>query len=393
MQTYFIAANLFALTAFLLGLNDFSKGRRGWRLLPLFLLVTSRSVSLIIFLAMTTDEKPATSTINALEAFSAFCAVWALINPFGYMSALWQRLAWFWGIIALFLSLLLLFPDWPVPYQIHILIIVVFGTSLILVSLGQISWLHLAAPLVLALAYFFGLLGLNSIFDLVVLLAYGFLIGALHWESVQTYLGRQRASEAMAQDALFFSQERQRLLEVREIISAVPSLSQSMEHVARSMAHITHSDQSVILVLDVKAMDRVRPAAIYCPEHPIDLEKLKKTTFEIAAYTPLQAAFDHQQQKMLYPHSNGNGLENLYTIWQEKRSGPTLIQPLLLQGKAIGALILGNPVTGQAIQEHDQALCRNLASQIAIMVEAHRHNVNLQSQIEELTAQAAQPTP
>ena len=393
MQTYLLAANLFALTALLLGLNDFSKGRHSWRLLPLFLLVVSRSVSLIISLA--TDEGPATtaSTINALEVFSAFCLVWALINPFGYLSVLWQRLAWFGGGLAVFLALLSLFPDWPVPYQIHILTIAIFGASLILVSLGRVSWVHLAAPIVLALAYFLSLLGSTGIFGLVVLLAYGFVIGALHWESVQAYLDRQQASDAIAQDAIYLSQERQRLLEVSEIISAVPNLDQSMEHVARSMAHITHSDQSVVLMLDVNATDQVRPAVIYSPERPVDLKKYIDSTFSIANYTPLQAAIDQQQQILLYPHSNGNGLASLYAMWQEDRSGPTMIQPLLVQGKAIGALILGNPVTEQPIQEHDQTLCRNLASQIAVMVEAYRHNVALQSQVEALTAQAEKTTP
>ena len=60
-----------------------------------------------------------------------------------------------------------------------------------------------------------------------------------------------------------------------------------------------------------------------------------------------------------------NGFDSLYTIWQEERSGPMLIQPLLIQGKTIGAFVLGNPVTGHPIQERDQALCRSLASQIA----------------------------
>ena len=306
MQTYLLAANLFALTALLLGLKDFSKGRHSWRLLPLFLLAIIRSVSLIFFLAINREAATATSAINALEVLSALCLVWVLINPFGlYVLYSGRDLAWFGAGIAIFLAILALFPDWPVPHQIHILIIAAFGASLILVSLGRISWVHLAVPLLLAVANFMSLIGSTTIFALVALLAHGFLIAALHWEGVQMYVDQHQASKAMAEDALFVSQERQRLLEVSEIISAVPNLNQSLEHVVRSMAHITHSDQSVILMLDVNRTDQAHLAAIYSPERPVDIKKLKKSTFSIATYTPLQATITQQQQELLYARPNG----------------------------------------------------------------------------------------
>ena len=261
-----------------------------------------------------------------------------------------------------------------------------------MVSLGRISWVHLAAPLLLAVANLLSLLGLNTVFELVALLAYGCVIVALHWESMQTFLDRQQVSKAMAQDALFLSQERQRYLEVSEIISTVPSLDQSLEHVARSMAHITHSDQSVILVLDVNSPDQAHLAAIYSPERPVDLKKLKNPSFSIATYTALKATITSGNSKNSCTLiQNGNGFDSLYTIWHEERLGPMLIQPLLIQGKTIGAFILGNPVTRQPIQEADQALCRSLASQIAMMVEAYRHHSNLQAQIEALTTPSVEP--
>ena len=71
------------------------------------------------------------------------------------------------------------------------------------------------------------------------LLAYALLIAALHHEGMQIFRGRRARSEAAAQYALSVSRERQRLLEVSEIISAVPSVEESMVHLTRTMAHIT----------------------------------------------------------------------------------------------------------------------------------------------------------
>jgi PAS domain S-box-containing protein len=374
MYAYFLAANLFAITALLLGLYDFSRGRRSWRLLPLFLLVISRSLSLILLINFTNNQLPTTvqSVLAALEVFSIFCLLWALIHSIKIMPPLWQRLVWLWGGMAIFLSLMSLFPDWPVPYQLHSLIIAVFSAPLILVGLGQISVIHLAAPMTVALANFISLLGFSSAAELVVLLAYAFVVGALHREALQLIRDRQQAAELKAQDAIDLNQQRQRLLEVSSIISAVPSLDQSLDHVARSVALVTHSDQAVILMLDVEAPDQVRLAAIFGPEHSAELRADETPPAALASCASLRRAIDGQQTTLLHPQQSGNDLDCLYALWQENQYGPSLIQPLIVRGERVGALILGNPVTQRGIREEDQALCRHLASQIAIIVEAYR---------------------
>lgn len=379
MQMYFFSANLLTLMAFLLGLGHFSRGSQRWRLLPLFLLVISQSLSLIV---SSLDVIGDTSTIlAALGVFSATCLVWALINPTN-LSELWQRLAWLGLGAALLLSILPLIPAWPIPPQIHGLTIAMFGTPIILSSLSRLSWTSLAAPLLLSIANFLSLLEFSTISWLVALLAYGVLIGALHWESLQSYHRRQQSSQAMAQQALDLSRERQRLLEVSEIISAVPGLEQSMPHLVRSMAHVTHADQSAVFALDVEIIDQVRLIAIYSPERPVYLTSYDEITFKLADCPPLQKALLEQKQQLLSPHQNKHNLESLYGLWNESRLGPTLIQPLIVQGRSIGALILGNPVTDQPIQQEDKLLCRSLASQMATMTEAFRRYLDLELRAE-----------
>jgi PAS domain S-box-containing protein len=380
MQSYLFAANLFTLTAFLLGLNNFSRGSQDWRLLPLFLLVVSQSLSLMTSMAETTPVIIA--LLAGLSIFGAGCLVWALTDT-ARLPPLWQRLAWLGGAAALSLALLPLIPNWPVPFQIHSLIITMTGAFFILASLPQFSWSHLAAPVLLAVANLLSLLGLMTVAWLVTLLSYGFLIAALHWESMQHHRRREQLSEEAARQAFNLSQERQRLLEVSEIISAVPGLEQSMTHLVRSMAHVTHADQAAIFSLDVEVEERARLIAIYSPERPVYLSSYNEITFDLANCPPLQIALVTQKQQLFVPFRNLADLESLYELWNEYRAGPALVQPLIVQGRSIGALVLGNPVTHQSFREDDLVLCRSLAAQMATMVEAYRRYIDLELQAEQ----------
>ncbi|HXV42001.1 MAG TPA: hypothetical protein VEC96_02975, partial [Anaerolineae bacterium] len=171
MQIYLLATNLFALAALLLGFGSFSGGRRSWRLLPLFLLVIARSLSLIISLiALNPDQ--AAPLLGVLEVFSAFCMVWTLTDFTSNWPRPWPQLAWVSAAAAILLTFLPLWPNWPVPIELHSLTIAVFSAPLILMSAGEIRWSHLATPLGLALANFLSLLDLNGPAWLISLLAY-----------------------------------------------------------------------------------------------------------------------------------------------------------------------------------------------------------------------------
>ena len=297
--------------------------------------------------------------------------------------------------MATLLSLLSLVPLWPIPSQIHSLIITVFSPLLLLVSYGRMRWSHLVPPLALALAGFFYLLGLPSLSWLLNLLAYAFLINAVHQESVQsffrTYQDRQKETEALAQEAISLSREQQRLLEAGKRISAVSDLNRSIEHIAKSMVKTTHTDQSAIFVLDVKAVGLARLATVYSAENPLYITDRDEITFALDDYPLLQQAIESQQQ-MLLPESKTNGLNRLYSLWYENRAGPTLIQPLVVQRRPVGALLLGNPVTHRPIFERDARLCQGLSAQIATMVEHSRRYLELEWQAETMATAVQEQT-
>jgi PAS domain S-box-containing protein len=69
-----------------------------------------------------------------------------------------------------------------------------------------------------------------------------------------------------------------------------------------------------------------------------------------------------------------------------------LIQPLVIKGRPVGALLLGNPVTSRPIRESDVRLCRSLAPQIATIVEHRRRYLELEAEAEVMAETAQKQT-
>ncbi|RMF04621.1 MAG: PAS domain-containing protein, partial [Chloroflexi bacterium] len=369
--TYYFTANLLALIAFLLGLNSFSRGPHTRRLLPLFLLVTGRAVALI--LALFAGGQPDHGMVAALDVFSTFCLIWALLDPAHPLSPFWNRIKWFAAALGLLLSLLPLAAGWPAPPALHSVIIAVFGTPLILAGMnGQIRWFHLAAPLILSLGYLFNLLELTNLSWLTVLLGYGVFVAALYSDVLQLHYQRQARAEARTRAARDESEERQRLLDVSAIISAFPGIEGALEHLARSMAHITGSDQAAIFTLEVDNPDEFRVATVYSPERPVELTGRYDETIRLDEYPALAAILEQPERYNSADIQIQGQLANLFALWYEDRIGPVFVQPLTVHGQPVGALLLANPVTGHAISEKNQMLCRSLSAQMAALLESCR---------------------
>jgi PAS domain S-box-containing protein len=397
MQIYLLATNLFAVAALLLGHGGLSGRIRSDRWLPLLLLAISRAVILSLSLAATgSNQGYVVPVVDALEIFSTFCIVWILTGSIVNLPAPWDNLARVGIGVASLLCLLPLLPGWPVPSEIHSLIIAIFSPLLILISQGRVRWTHLAPPLILAVANFLLIFELNNLSWLLSLLAYAVLIAAVHTDTLQVHRrffeDRRQIAEILTQEAISFSQEQQRLLEATRIIGSLSDLNRSVEHIARSMVQVTQVDQSVIFLLDRESLSTAHLATFYSPDGEFYITSQDDITFPLAECPPLQQAIQEGQQ-LLLPQDQSNGLQSLYSLWYEEQSGPTLIQPLTVQGQPVGALVLGNPHSHRPIYDSDLRLCDNLSAQISTIVEYRRRYLELESQSERGEPQRPPPPP
>ena len=390
MYIYLLAINLFALTALSIALLDMTQHLTDRRLLPLFLLVICHSLALILTLAGS-EEGPPASLIGALWVFSTGCVVWALLGASHHLPRLWQGLVGAGGVIALIFIGLSLIPGWPVPFHIHSLLIAIFGASLIFITTDQPRWLRPLIPISLAIASFVTLLGLDGTGWFISLLAYGGLVGALHWQTLPVQPRSGLAADLLADGPPEVSRERQHFLEVSELLSNAPNLRHSLEHIARTMAHMTHADQSAIFGLDSLYPKEARLLTLYSPQRPFHIHDPDAVTCLLADCPPLAAVISSQEQLVL-PQPHLNGLERLYSLWDDTLTGPTLLQPLVAQGRPIGVLMLGNPISQAQLRPSDARLCQNVATQIAALVEHHRRYLQLEIEAESMARTAKKQT-
>jgi two-component system phosphate regulon sensor histidine kinase PhoR len=390
-----LTVDMLALAALFLGFAGFAKEERYERLFPLLSLVIMQTLALIVSL---TRISQAQEIISTLQILSALCLIWALVGPTIHLPTRPREMMIIGGVLAVFLSLLPLIPGWPVPWQIHSLIVVMAGALLIFYTHGQARWTHLAPPLILGLVNILTLpdIGLFNVSWLLTLLAYAIFIMAVHLdcsqadqETIQYLRDRETEAEQLVLDVADQNRERQRLLESYLLLGNVPGLSHAMEHLVSSMAQIIRADQAAIFILDVKSMGLAHLVSVYSPEKPFHITSRDDVVFELDRVAPLQQVVETQQQRLLSAENSGDARQ-VYSLWNENRTGPTLIQPLAVQGRPVGALLLGNPVSRDEISPEDAKLCRELAPQIGIMLEYRRRYLELELEAEAMAAQVQQ---
>ena len=387
MQIYFLATTLFAVTALLLITGNEVEASRKQRVLPFYLLVISRLLALIIAL---TAEQAGQFALESLEVFSIFCIIWMLMGPLSNLSPVLLRLMWAGAGVALVLSLLPLFPAWPIPYQIHGLIISIFSPVILIASWQRPRITHLAPPLLLALTTFLGVFQFTSLIWFTALFAYAFLLYAVYRDLLnihrRIYADRQQSARTMVQETQSANQEQQRLLQITKILTAVTDLSVSNEHLVRSLVGILQVDQAVIFSLDTQNPNQARLISIYSSEHSDSISvSLPEEDVSVLLddYSSLNEAMQTRTQ-LIFSKEEASALSPLYRMWYEDRVGPTLIQPLSVHGQSVGLLVLGNPVSRRPIRVGDARLSEALSGQIAAMVEYSRqyHEVK-QLQVEQ----------
>ena len=387
MHTYLLAINLFAVTALLLALMSLAKEIHSGRILPLYLLVISRSLMLISAL-VTAPQENFWAAIDVLEIFSTVCIIWTLTGPIPHLGSLRRRLIWVGAAGVGLIITLPLIPSWPVPPEIHALFIAIFGASLIYITRVEKHWTYLAVPLTLTLGFFLAPFGFTNTAWFIQMIAYVILNGAIHWQSLQISAYREQLVQNIVQEALEQDQEKQRILETSALLSTIPNLNHSFEHIVHTVAQTTHADQTAIFSINDHLGQEARLLTLYSPHRPFHINNPNEVTCLLPNCPPLQEVISKQKQLIL-PQQQINGLTSLYALWDETLSGPTLLQPLLLQGRPIGVLMIGNPLSQSPIRESDARLCHSLASQITTLVEYRRRYLKLEGEALAMTQTAS----
>lgn len=376
-----LALDIFALIALIIAVGPITN--TAYRLhkqllLALFCLVVVRSVYLVAFLA---KESLPLLFIGSAEILSLVCIIGALM-PSSTESLRRKFTQIGLSITGIFLLLVWLVPNFP--WQIAVILITFGGLLLTYSSTNKIPWYYDFPPIALGGAALLSWIGLANTGQFVELLAYGTLLYLIYTKTAMGLSDHLRETDLPDITSRHQYTEQRKFIEVSSALSAAPGPNQLLDHAAQIIGQQTRVDQVVILAFSRYQGGLGNVAAIYKDGSPLYHIARNETSFSIADYSLLVDSLEGRRHINFTSITENLHLKALYALWQETQTGPTLIQPLFLNQKGVGILILGNPGSDQPIKGKYIRLCQKIATQLAAMVVFHQEYQFLEIKAEEL---------
>lgn len=385
-QSYFLALDVFALTALAMAATATpgrTKSERNHYLLALFALVIIRSLALIAHLRFADGSFEFS---GEFELLSIYFVIWALRKPSSsYSRAL--RLYSRAGIIAIPIALAL--AVWLVvtlPWQPIAALIALGGLPLVFSGKDKSRLTHLSAPVFLGMAALFHWGGLVNLSHFVTLMGYGALMYAVFVESAISARLKQQTVESLAIESQRVHAERLRFMEVGSTLSAAHNPIEMLHHAARTIAQSTRINQVAILAFSPAEPNIGQVVAAFSTDGSIHHTATDQISFNISDIPPVLDVLESQKHLLINNAKDAPEVSKLYALWGEANTGPTLLQPLLLEHKIVGVLVLGNPASGRALPNQDIRLSQTLAPQLASLVLYQNQYYMLETQAEDYAA-------
>jgi signal transduction histidine kinase/GAF domain-containing protein len=209
-------------------------------------------------------------------------------------------------------------------------------------------------------------------YPLLVIAVYQNIIVGLHLRSRQ-FQDISQASMDQIKSLLF-------LFEASREMSNSLDPSTVLDNAAQGIARALDADQCAIAFPQDNDPGQMRLAAIYNPARqgrgegvafPLDYQLAVRQAMRRKRYVTVEEA-DNVQLKVLFALLGSSDI------------GPLLIQPLLADNEAIGAIIVGNARSRRPFTANEAKLCQSMADQVVGAIQNARRHHTLQAKIEEL---------
>jgi PAS domain S-box-containing protein len=186
-----------------------------------------------------------------------------------------------------------------------------------------------------------------------------------------------------SQEALRQTQELQSLVETTRAVSESLDLDLVFSRAARAASIALNADRCAIFLVDPGEFETVRLVAQYDLLQRGDPGGAQATT-TLAGQALLDRALRERNQLILSPETHREQLGILYGLLDRQAAGPTIVQPLFHQDRALGVLIVGNDRSQRAFGPSEGRLCQSIAEQVATAIENARLHRDLGTQTERL---------
>ncbi|HEY73793.1 MAG: hypothetical protein DRJ03_26475 [Chloroflexi bacterium] len=214
------------------------------------------------------------------------------------------------------------------------------------------------------------------------LLGYPLFAVAVYRAALHDMWAYRHELQAISEEALRQTQELHFLVEISQTLGDSLNLDAILHHVVESVTMALHADRCAIFLVNPNKPETTRLAAQYT-----SLQRAERPPQQPPQPLSEQPTLDHVLQRrkplLLNVEADNARLQALYKLLGSQEAGPTIVQPLLRQRRALGILVVGNDHSQRPFGPNEGRLCQSIATQISATLE----NVHL---YRDLKAQARQ---
>jgi signal transduction histidine kinase/GAF domain-containing protein len=214
------------------------------------------------------------------------------------------------------------------------------------------------------------------------LIAYPLLVAVVYAKIMREVSTQTQLLEDASQASLDQIKGLINLFELSRKMTASLDLEAVLQAAVQGISQTLHADQCAIAMPVEGENGQMHLAAIYNPERKGHGEVV---TFPLDDQQALKHALSRRRQIVIAEAEDNPQLRFLFALMGAAEAGPLMIQPLLHDEQALGAVIVGNADSQRPFTASETHLCRTLASQIAFAVENARVHANLQTKVKQLS--------
>lgn len=208
------------------------------------------------------------------------------------------------------------------------------------------------------------------------LLGYPLLAVAVYHAALHDMGAYRHELQYMSEETLRQAQELRFLVEISRALGDSLNLDAILQRVVESIAMALNADRCAIFLVNPDNPESAQLAAQYTPLQRRE-QLAERPILSLGEQPALDYALQRHKQLRLNVEADNPRLLALYRLLGCQKAGPTIVQPILHQRRALGVLVVGNDHSQRAFEPNEGRMCQSIATQISDTLE----NIRLYSDL------------
>jgi signal transduction histidine kinase len=213
------------------------------------------------------------------------------------------------------------------------------------------------------------------------LVAYPLVAVAIYQEIMAGMWVHSRELQDISQASMDQMKNLLNLFEAGQRTSSSLELSKVLDNAVEGVARVLNADQCAIVFPEEGDSGTMRLIAIY---NPTRQGRGEEVTFPRDYQLKVQQAI-RRRKPVIVEDSDNIQLRMLFALLGSGQTGPLLVQPLVGEKEAIGAIIAGNSRSRRSFTANEAKLCQSMAGQVVAAIQNARLYESARNRIDDLS--------